>query len=110
MSSPNVHVAGVAFYSDQETIDSTTPSGHAMIQMASVFGEQERQIIRSRVKAGLDRGPAQGKKLKVVEDRGRHQEASERRQWHPQGDGIGWRRQRDCAASEREWLGDWWQH
>jgi DNA invertase Pin-like site-specific DNA recombinase len=36
-----------------------------MIQMASVFGEQERQIIRSRVNAGLDRGPAQGKKLKV---------------------------------------------
>ena len=43
--------AGVALYSDQQAIDSTTPMGRAMIQMASVFGEQERQIIRSRVLA-----------------------------------------------------------
>jgi DNA invertase Pin-like site-specific DNA recombinase len=55
--------AGVALYSDQQAIDSITPSGRAMIQMASVFGEQERQIIRSRVNAGLDRVRAQGKKL-----------------------------------------------
>ena len=47
--------AGVALYSDQQAIDSTTPMGRAMIQMASVFGEQERQIIRGRVLAGLDR-------------------------------------------------------
>jgi DNA invertase Pin-like site-specific DNA recombinase len=55
--------AGVALYSDQQAIDSTTPMGRAMIQMASVFGEQERQIIRSRVLAGLDRVRQQGKKL-----------------------------------------------
>jgi DNA invertase Pin-like site-specific DNA recombinase len=34
-----------------------------MIQMASVFGEQERLIVRSRVVAGLDRVRQQGKKL-----------------------------------------------
>ena len=39
------------------------PMGRAMLQMASVFGEQERQIIRSRVLAGLDRVRQQGKKL-----------------------------------------------
>ena len=55
--------AGVALYSDQQGIDSTTATGRAMLQMASVFGEQERQIIRSRVVAGLDRVRAQGKKL-----------------------------------------------
>jgi DNA invertase Pin-like site-specific DNA recombinase len=55
--------AGVALYSDQQAIDSTTPMGRAMIQMASVFGEQERQIITSRINAGLDRVRAQGKKL-----------------------------------------------
>ena len=55
--------AGVALYSDQQAIDSTTPMGRAMIQMASVFGEQERHITRSRVNAGLDRVGAQGKKL-----------------------------------------------
>ena len=55
--------AGVAPYSDQQAIDSTTPMGRAMIQMASVFGEQERSIIRSRVLAGLDRVRQQGKRL-----------------------------------------------
>ena len=34
-----------------------------MIQMASVFGEQERSMLRSRVLAGLDRVRQQGKKL-----------------------------------------------
>ena len=34
-----------------------------MIQMASVFGEQERAMIRSRVIAGLDRVRQEGKKL-----------------------------------------------
>jgi DNA invertase Pin-like site-specific DNA recombinase len=55
--------AGVALYSDQQAIDSTTPMGRAMFQMAAVFGEQERQIIRSRVVAGLNRFREQGGKL-----------------------------------------------
>jgi DNA invertase Pin-like site-specific DNA recombinase len=55
--------AGVALYSDQQAIDSTSPIGRAMLQMASVFGEQERETLRSRVMAGLDRVRAQGKKL-----------------------------------------------
>ena len=96
--------AGVALYSDQQAIDSTTPMGRAMIQMASVFGKQERQIIRSRVLASLDRVRQQGKKLgrpKVVaEDRGRHTGAPERRVWYPKGGGTGRRRERDCAAGD----------
>jgi DNA invertase Pin-like site-specific DNA recombinase len=55
--------AGVALYSDLQAIDSTTPMGRAMIQMASVFGEQEWHIIRSRITAGLDRVRQQGKRL-----------------------------------------------
>jgi DNA invertase Pin-like site-specific DNA recombinase len=50
-------------YCDQQGIDSSTPMGRAMIQMASVFGEQERAMLRSRVLAGLDRVRQQGKKL-----------------------------------------------
>ena len=34
-----------------------------MIQMASVFGEQERSILRSRVIAGLNRVRQEGKRL-----------------------------------------------
>ena len=55
--------AGIRLYCDQQGIDYSTPMGRAMIQMASVFGEQERSIIRSRVMAGLDRVRQQGKKL-----------------------------------------------
>jgi hypothetical protein len=44
----------------QQAIDSTTPMCRAMIQMATVFGEQERQIIRSRVLAGLRPRPSAG--------------------------------------------------
>jgi DNA invertase Pin-like site-specific DNA recombinase len=55
--------AGIRLYYDREGIDSSTPMGRAMIQMASVFGEQERSMLRSRVLAGLDRVRQQGKKL-----------------------------------------------
>lgn len=54
--------AGVALYSDQQAIDSTTPFGKAMIQMACVFGELEREMIRARVVAGLNRVREQGMK------------------------------------------------
>ena len=40
--------AGVALYSDQQAIDSTSPFGKAMIQMACVFGELEREMIRAQ--------------------------------------------------------------
>src|SRR3984893_16943041 len=55
--------AGIRLYCDQQGIDSGTPMGRAMIQMASVFGEQERSMLRHRVMAGLDRVRQQGKKL-----------------------------------------------
>ena len=55
--------AGIRLYCDQQGINSSTPMGRAMIQMASVFGEQERSMLRSRVLAGLDRVRQQGKKL-----------------------------------------------
>jgi len=55
--------AGIRLYCDREGIDSSTPMGRAMIQMASVFGEQERSMLRSRVIAGLERVRAQGGRL-----------------------------------------------
>jgi DNA invertase Pin-like site-specific DNA recombinase len=54
--------AGVALISEQQGVDGTTPFGKAMMQMATVFAELERSMIRSRVMAGLDRVRAEGKK------------------------------------------------
>ena len=41
----------------------TTPGGKAMFQMMGVFAEFERAIIVERVKAGLARARADGKRL-----------------------------------------------
>lgn len=55
--------AGAALYSDQQALNSTSPFGKAMIQMACVFGELEREMIRARVIGGLNRVREQGTKL-----------------------------------------------
>lgn len=54
---------GVGLYLHQQAIDSTTPTGKAMLAMAGVFAEFERDMIRERIHAGLDRAKAQGKRL-----------------------------------------------
>ncbi|MEE8216022.1 MAG: recombinase family protein [Acidiferrobacterales bacterium] len=41
----------------------STPAGKALFQMCGVFAEFERSMIQERVKAGLARARAQGKKL-----------------------------------------------
>jgi DNA invertase Pin-like site-specific DNA recombinase len=69
-----LEASGVAIYADKEAMDATTPHGRAMLQMAAVFAELERSMIRERVMAGLARVRAEGKKLgrstvgKKVED------------------------------------------
>ena len=60
--------SGVEPYCHREGMDGTTPYGRAMLNMASVFAELERDLIRDRVKAGIARvralpdGHAEGKK------------------------------------------------
>ncbi len=58
-----IHAKGVGLYLHQQGIDTTTPSGKAMFQMCGVFAEFERSMIQERVKAGLARARAQGKRL-----------------------------------------------
>ena len=47
---------------DQQ-IDTTTPSGRLLFHLLAAFAEFERDLIRERVKAGLARVKATGKKL-----------------------------------------------
>ena len=58
-----LHSVGCDLYLHQQAIDTTTPSGKMMFQMCGVFSEFERSMIRQRVKAGLERAVANGKKL-----------------------------------------------
>jgi hypothetical protein len=42
------------FRSITESIDTTTPAGHMMMQMVGSFAEFERAMIRERTSAGVD--------------------------------------------------------
>jgi DNA invertase Pin-like site-specific DNA recombinase len=58
-----LQAAGVGLYLHKQSIDSSTPTGRAMLGMCSVFAELEREIIRERIHAGLNRARAAGKRL-----------------------------------------------
>jgi len=58
-----VHAQGVDLYLDRQGVDTTTPGGKALFQMMGVFAEFEREMIRERVCAGLDKARAQGRRL-----------------------------------------------
>jgi DNA invertase Pin-like site-specific DNA recombinase len=54
---------GVAFVSLGEGIDCTTPAGKLQLHILAALAEFERERIRERVVAGLQRARAQGKRL-----------------------------------------------
>jgi DNA invertase Pin-like site-specific DNA recombinase len=54
---------GVAFVSMTEALDLTTPSGRALAGMLAVFAEFERDLLRERVRGGIDRARREGKVL-----------------------------------------------
>ena len=51
----------VGFVSLSEALDLTTPSGRALAGMLAVFAEFERDILRDRVKAGIEQARKNGK-------------------------------------------------
>lgn len=59
----DLHAKGVDLFLHQQGLDTSTPSGRAMLQMLGVFAGFERAMIRERVMAGLARARAEGKQL-----------------------------------------------
>lgn len=62
----------INFISIKENIDSTTPTGKAMLSMLAVISQLERDLIAQRVKEGLQSAQKRGKHLgrpKVDEDK-----------------------------------------
>ena len=64
-----LEAAGVALVLHEQAIDTTTPAGRMFFQITGAFAEFERAMIRSRVRAGLDRAKAHGVRLGAPEDR-----------------------------------------
>jgi len=54
---------GIAFVSLGEGIDATTPAGKLQLHVLAAISEFERARIQERVRAGLARAKAQGKRL-----------------------------------------------
>jgi DNA invertase Pin-like site-specific DNA recombinase len=59
----DMRASGIGLFLLKQGLDSETPTGRAMLGMCSVFAELEREIIRERVHAGLERAKAKGKRL-----------------------------------------------
>ena len=58
-----MEAAGAALVLHQQAIDTTTPAGRMFFQVTGAFAEFERAMIRSRVRAGLERAKARGVRL-----------------------------------------------
>lgn len=58
-----LHAKQIDLYLHQQGLDTTTPAGKAMFQMLGVFAEFERAIIQERIKSGLARAKAEGRRL-----------------------------------------------
>ena len=64
---------GIAFKSQREQFDTSTPVGRLMLNMLAALAEFELELIRERVKAGMERARRQGKRIgrpKITEKRG----------------------------------------
>src|SRR5215469_10640664 len=59
----DLRASNVDLYLHQQSLDTSTPSGRAMFGMLGIFAEFEREMIRSRVIAGLARAKAKGTRL-----------------------------------------------
>jgi DNA invertase Pin-like site-specific DNA recombinase len=57
------HRLGVDFISYQENIDTMTPPGELMFTVMASLAQFERALISARVKAGMARAKAQGKRI-----------------------------------------------
>ena len=57
-----IEAAGAGFRSLTEAIDTTTPAGRMMMQMVGSFAEIEREMIRQRTRAVLERARCEGRK------------------------------------------------
>lgn len=53
----------VDLYLDRQGLDTSTPAGEALFQMMGVFAQFERAMIQDRVKAGMARARAQGRRI-----------------------------------------------
>lgn len=95
----HLHGLGVDLYLHRQGVDTTTPGGKALFQMMGVFAEFERELIRERIAAGLDRAKAE------IEATGSYQTKANRTITRLGRPRIGADKQRAILAARREGKG-----
>ena len=63
---------GIDMYLHQQHVDSSTPSGRALLQMSGVFAEFERAMIQERIMSRAGAGQGRGKVPRSTADQGGH--------------------------------------
>lgn len=58
-----IQAKGCDLYLHQQAVDTSTPSGRMLYQLSAVFAEFERELIKTRINAGLDRARSKGVRL-----------------------------------------------
>lgn len=58
-----LHAVGVDLYVHQQAIDTSSPAGKLAFSVFGALAEYERELIRERVKAGLERAKRNGTRL-----------------------------------------------
>ena len=73
-------MVGVSFFSLRENFDTSTPIGRLMLNLLASVAEFELDLIRERVKAGMDRARHEGKRLgrHKIEDTEGHEDFQDR--------------------------------
>ena len=92
-----LETVGVALVLHQQAIDTTTAAGRMFFQVTGAFAEFERAMIRSRVKAGLERAKARGVRLGHPRTGPRSKPSYAR----------GWHRRRNKAGCQGAWGRQW---
>lgn len=59
----DIQARGCDLYLHQQAVDTSTPSGRMLFGLLSVFAEFERELVKARVHASLDRARARGVRL-----------------------------------------------
>jgi len=59
----DLNAKNIDLYFDQQSIDTTTPTGKLMFSMIGAFAEFEREIIRERIMSGLEAARKKGRIL-----------------------------------------------
>lgn len=57
-----LEACGIDLYVDQQSVDTTTPAGKLVFHIFGAIAEFEREMIRSRIMAGLETAKAKGRK------------------------------------------------